>query len=162
MSSRTPPPIVAGARRLCPACARRWSGLVDPQCPVCAGSGVLVVTRGATGQYGAEAASLAVEVALEGQARWSAFRAPGDYRAGCRALTAGVRHMQGNGLLSREQPRPPAGADLEWTPAPDRPQAAADSPGFRLGFFAAERRAWDEAAPASRRSEPTEPGRTLF
>lgn len=56
-------------RRVCPACARRSSELVEPSCPVCRGAGIITLHPAAVEVYGAEAASEAVLVALEASAR---------------------------------------------------------------------------------------------
>jgi hypothetical protein len=56
-------------KRVCPACARRTSELVEPSCPVCRGAGVITLHPAAVEVYGPEAASEAVLVALEASAR---------------------------------------------------------------------------------------------
>lgn len=56
-------------RRTCPACARRFAGLVDPDCPVCDGIGVLSLGAAALANATPPAVARAVELYLEACAR---------------------------------------------------------------------------------------------
>lgn len=52
-------------RRTCPACARRYAGLVAHDCPVCQGLGVLTLGAAALHHYGTAATARAVDLFLE-------------------------------------------------------------------------------------------------
>lgn len=56
-------------RRTCPACARRYAGLVDDDCPICRGLGVLPLGAAALHAFEPEAVARAVELFLETAAR---------------------------------------------------------------------------------------------
>ena len=56
-------------RRTCPACARRWAGLVSADCAVCGGEGVLVFAAAALHYHRPEAISRAIELHLERRTR---------------------------------------------------------------------------------------------
>lgn len=56
-------------RRTCPACARRYAGLVADDCPICRGLGVLPLGAAALNSFEAEAVARAVELFLETAAR---------------------------------------------------------------------------------------------
>lgn len=76
-------------RRTCPVCPRRYAGLVDADCPVCQGVGVLAL--GAAALYRADAAAVAraVEFYLEAATREAAGQyPPGELRRDCLALAA--------------------------------------------------------------------------
>lgn len=57
--------------KICPSCSRRFAGLVDPDCIICQGRGLLLLGAAAVEQHGAEQVSLAVEIVLEKLARHS-------------------------------------------------------------------------------------------
>lgn len=151
--------------RMCPACARRWGMLIDDACPICSGLGVLQLGRGATGKYGPEAVSVAVEYALEGQARRALASNPQDTGNARAALTDGVAQLRARGMISRNAEGGPLNRRVPTTvpkirstaaritpgyqdqdgqacetrtlewPPNDRPMAAGGIPGFSLGFF---------------------------
>jgi hypothetical protein len=52
-------------RRTCPACQRRYGGLVDPECPVCTGIGTVGLGAAALHTAAPEAVARAVELYLE-------------------------------------------------------------------------------------------------
>lgn len=52
-------------RRTCPACSRRYAGLVADECPVCQGLGVLALGAAALHHYEAPAVARAAELYLE-------------------------------------------------------------------------------------------------
>lgn len=92
-------------RRVCPACQRRWAGLVADDCPICAGTGTLDLGRAAVQTKSAEAASLAAELILETTARQdlaatSTQHAP-PIDVARRHLTEAVDKMRRAGLLAR-------------------------------------------------------------
>lgn len=59
------------ARRVCPACARRFGGLVAPSCRICQGTGVLGLGAAALAQHSAPAVARTVELYLELRAQAS-------------------------------------------------------------------------------------------
>ncbi len=89
-------------RRTCPACARRYAGLVAPDCPICSGQGALGL--GAAGLAGAEPAAVArgVELYLEGRATAAAGLSPPQQRA---AVEAAAHELRIAGLLAGAQDR---------------------------------------------------------
>lgn len=109
--------------RVCPACARRTSELIEPNCPVCEGTGVVELHPAAIQAYGAPAASEAVLVALEASARM--LDTPGcanvhkvsELRARVRTLAAGRLIITWTGL----EVKGPASsaAELPENPTPD-------------------------------------------
>lgn len=57
------------ASRTCPVCQRRYAGLVDPECVVCSGVGVLSLGAAALHKSPPEAVARSIEVYLEAAAR---------------------------------------------------------------------------------------------
>lgn len=55
--------------RICPACQHRHAQLVDPDCPVCDGSGVIRLGSGALSIYDPATVATAAAIALEASAR---------------------------------------------------------------------------------------------
>lgn len=56
-------------RRLCPACTARRNTLVDPECVICEGTGVLPLGEAALSIYSPDVVAEAVHLALEAAAR---------------------------------------------------------------------------------------------
>lgn len=76
-------------RRTCPACSRRYAGLVADDCPICQGLGVLNLGAASLHHYGIAATARAVDLFLEHAAqeatgqlplasRWEALEAAAD------------------------------------------------------------------------------------
>lgn len=85
--------------RTCPACSRRYAGLIDPDCVICAGVGAL--TLGAAGLHKNDpaVAARAVEIYLEVTARHALKSLPiGEPRM--EALSAAVAELKHAGLLA--------------------------------------------------------------
>lgn len=99
------------ARRTCPACARRYAGLIDPDCPICQGTGALSLGAAALAQTTPPAAARAVELFLEASARRARATLP---LAALRpALEAAVDEARHAGLLAdRFETGPPAHARI--------------------------------------------------
>lgn len=74
MATATKPQPRPGATRVCPGCARRDTMIVDPQCPICDGQGVLHLAP--LVHYPDDVIAEAVEVALEAAAREVIARSP--------------------------------------------------------------------------------------
>lgn len=55
--------------RLCPACSTRYTQLIDPECVICDGAGILRLAPAALSLYDAAIVSQAVHLALEAAAR---------------------------------------------------------------------------------------------
>lgn len=95
-------------RRLCPACARRYAGLVAHDCPVCAGRGVLTLGAAALHHYDTPAVARAVDLFLEHAAQQATQHLPlSDRRS---ALEAATDDLRVAGVLSST-------ADASGTPA---------------------------------------------
>lgn len=95
-------------RRLCPACARRYAGLVAHDCPVCAGRGVLTLGAAALHHYDTPAVARAVDLFLEHAAQQATHHLPlSDRRS---ALEAATDDLRVAGVLSST-------ADASGTPA---------------------------------------------
>lgn len=118
--------------RVCPACQRRWSGLVDPDCPVCSGSGRLLLGAASLARHGAEVTSRAVEYALEAAARMSLASPILDVEGGRRALTDTVAQLRASGVLAREGGTGPARGRVQTTKAVHA-AAARQTPGYASG-----------------------------
>lgn len=88
--------------RVCPACQRRWSGVVDPECPICSGAGVLFLGAASLARHGVEVTSRAVEYALEAAARNALAEPVLDIARARAALTDCVAKLGAAGLLSRD------------------------------------------------------------
>lgn len=105
------------ARRTCPACPRRYAGLVDVDCVVCDGVGVIALHPVALHRQDAAVVSRAVELYLEAAAREDANRLPlGDPRK--TALAAAVARLRAAriieaplGVSEREQAHAPEGPE---------------------------------------------------
>lgn len=88
----------AAPRRTCPACSRRYAGLIAPDCPVCQGLGVLTLGAGALHHFEPAAVARAVELYLEAKARQSRQELPlGQHR---QALEAHVDELRVAGVLA--------------------------------------------------------------
>lgn len=55
--------------RVCPACSKRYAEIVSPNCPVCSGTGVVVLGAAALSLYEPAVVSQAVALAIESSAR---------------------------------------------------------------------------------------------
>lgn len=148
-------PRMAAPRRLCPACVRRYAGLVAVDCPVCHGLGVLTLGAGALHHYPTAAVARAVDLFLEHAAQEAAAGLPlGDRRAFLEAATDELRVA---GVLSST-------ADGSGHPA--RTPAPADAAAARVTELDAHRLARDlgrpptprVAAAIAARPDPTLPG----
>jgi len=166
--------------RACPACARRYTMVIAPDCPICAGAGTLTLGR-TVAQYGAETVSRSVELTLELAAR-DVMAAGGTIDQGRAALSAAVANLRRVGLLGTEPTRPPAGRltvdvvnataaaltdgyrpDLPYAvDAPpltpyrpdDRPHAAGTIPGFsNAGYISSMTRVSDPLDIATRSTQ---------
>lgn len=88
----------AAPRRTCPACSRRYAGLIAPDCPVCQGLGVLTLGAAALHHFEPAAVARAVELYLEAKARQSRQELPlGQHR---QALEAHVDELRVAGVLA--------------------------------------------------------------
>lgn len=106
MSERPAPP-----RRTCPACARRYAGLVATDCVICTGLGVLSLGAAALAHYEPAAVSRAVELYLEARAQRTQQELPLGQRPA--ALEAAVDELRIAGVLAST-------ADAAGTPAHTR------------------------------------------
>lgn len=87
------------ARRTCPACSRRYAGLVDPECVICSGLGVVGLGAAALHTAPAAAVARAVELYLEAAARDAGARLPpGQPRR--EALEAAAAELRVVGVLA--------------------------------------------------------------
>ncbi|RIJ76595.1 hypothetical protein D1871_11010 [Nakamurella silvestris] len=165
---------------MCPACARRLTMLVEDDCPICGGTGVLALGAAGLARHPAEVASRAIEIALEGIAKESLAAAGPDMTVARRHLTRGVGELTKAGLIAKTpQPEPlhlaarlstediktearrmnrkhPAddavldAPALAWEPD-DRPLAAGGIPGFSAaGYIANLARVCDPLDPLAR------------
>lgn len=118
-------------RRTCPACARRYAGLVDPECPICHGLGVLTLGAGALHHYDPPAVARSVELYLEHAAQHARATLP---LAGWRfTLEAAADQLRHAGILA-------AHSDDAGTPAHDpRPADPAAAPVVELDAHRATR-----------------------
>lgn len=104
------------ARRTCPACARRYAGTVDPDCPVCEGVGVLALHPVALYRSDIPVVARAIELYLEASARDAANQLPlGEPRRN--ALAQAVTRLR----KARVIDAPLGVADAEPTTNPTRP-----------------------------------------
>lgn len=85
-------------RRTCPACARRYAGLIEPDCPVCTGTGVLGLGAAALATIPPGAVARAVELYLEVSARTAVTRLP--YADRRDALEGAVLELRLTGILT--------------------------------------------------------------
>lgn len=105
-------------RRTCPACSRRYAGLVTPDCPVCQGLGVLNLGAAALHHYDPAPIARAVELYLETQARRTRHELPlGQHRD---TLATAVDELRLAGVLAHP-------SDGTGTPARTTPPADAAS-----------------------------------
>jgi len=105
-------------RRTCPACSRRYGGLVDGTCPLCDGLGVLILGAAALTTQPAPVIARAVELYLEAHAhRYTSELPPGDARQ--QALEAARDDLRHTGVLSgpADVTRPPGHVDTPPDPA---------------------------------------------
>lgn len=98
----------AQPRRVCPACARRYAGLVATDCPICRGLGVLTLGAAALHHYDTAAVARAIDIYLEHHAQTIRDQLPlGNRRA---ALEAATDNLRTAGILAST-------ADAAGTPA---------------------------------------------
>lgn len=77
------------ARRTCPACQRRYAGLVDPDCPICEGVGVVALHPVALYRSDPVVVARAIELYLESTSREAArVLPPGELRRDAVAVGA--------------------------------------------------------------------------
>lgn len=140
-------------RRTCPACARRYAGLVDAACVVCQGLGTLNLGNAALHYYPAPAVARAVELHLEGVAANATHTQPPNARA--QVLEAAVDELRAAGVL--------AGAlDGVGTPAGPLPpiptvtlEASAHHYAAQLGADTADPTLLDAGPRTLRKARPT-------
>jgi hypothetical protein len=90
--------LSAAPRRTCPACSRRYAGLIAPDCPICQGLGVLTLGAAALHHFEPAAIARAIELYLEAKARQSRHELPlGSHR---QALEAHVDELRVAGVLA--------------------------------------------------------------
>lgn len=82
-------------RRTCPACARRYGGLVADDCRVCAGTGTIGLGAAALHHHSPPAVARTVELYLE-----STVRAVPDYAARPDAVAAAVLELRTAGVIT--------------------------------------------------------------
>lgn len=93
-------------RRVCPACSRRYAGLIAPDCAVCCGIGSLGLGAAALAQAEPNAVARAIELYLEHKARAARAHPNRDHRG---LLEAAVHELRTAGVLtSLSQPDTPA------------------------------------------------------
>lgn len=116
LGGRDPPPVSAIPRRTCPACARRYAGLVSADCPICRGLGVLPLGAAALHAFEPDAVARAVELYLEHAAQAATERLDlGDRRDALEVATdelraAGVLASSAAGVGTPAHPSGPGGA----------------------------------------------------
>lgn len=82
----------ASPRRTCPACQRRYAGLVANDCPVCQGIGVLSLGAAALAHYEPAAVARAIDLYLENAAHQAINRLPlGERREALEVATDELR-----------------------------------------------------------------------
>ena len=64
-TKKTEPPRVLDAVRVCPACSATVSGIVDEECAICNGSGILLLGPAALDIYDPPTVSRAVTLAFK-------------------------------------------------------------------------------------------------
>lgn len=132
--------MTAHPRRTCPACARRYAGLVDPDCPVCQGLGVLNLGAAALHNFDPAPVARAVELYIETRAQRVRQELPlGQHRD---ALEAAVDELRLAGVLSST-------ADASGRPAHARQPV--DSASARVAELDAYRAARTLGTPVSTR-----------
>lgn len=110
------------ARRTCPACARRYGGLVADDCRVCAGVGVLALGTAALARHPAEAVARSVELYLEHRAQ-TAGTLPLAQRGD--TLEAAVLELRSAGVLDHSH-------DTPAVTSPRRNRAETEVDAYRL------------------------------
>lgn len=76
-------------RRTCPTCPKRYAGLVDTQCPVCEGVGVVALGAAALERHEPAVVARTIELYLESASREAANHfPPGDLRLDALAIAA--------------------------------------------------------------------------
>lgn len=96
---RKPEPVLH-ARRTCPACSRRYAGLVAPDCPVCQGIGTLTLGPPILNALPPQAAARAIELRLEQVARQTQATYPIGHPAHAETLEQTVRDLTYRGCLA--------------------------------------------------------------
>jgi hypothetical protein len=91
------------SRRTCPACARRYAGLVAEDCPVCDGVGTLGLGAAALATAEPSAVARAVELYLEGKARRANGRRP--HTEHRHAVEEAVMELRSAGVLANASDR---------------------------------------------------------
>lgn len=86
------------SRRACPACARRYAGLIPDDCPVCDGIGILSLGNAALARHAPAAVARAVELYLEHAAHRAARDLP--YAQRRAALELAVTELRTAGILA--------------------------------------------------------------
>lgn len=98
----------AAPRRVCPACQRRYAGLIAPDCIICQGAGVLTLGAAALHHYDPAPIARAIELYLETHAHDARQTLPlGNHPA---HLEAAVDNLRAAGVLAST-------ADATGTPA---------------------------------------------
>lgn len=85
--------------RTCPVCARRYTALIDPDCPVCAGTGTVLLGQAALTMYPPQAVSRAVDYMCEAAAREAADTLPLDDRR--EYLVAKIGQFTAAGIIAQ-------------------------------------------------------------
>lgn len=86
------------SRRACPACSRRYAGLIPADCPVCDGIGILALGNAALSRHNPAAVARAVELYLEHAAHRAARDLP--YAQRRAALELAVTELRTAGVLA--------------------------------------------------------------
>lgn len=89
--------MTAVPRRTCPACSRRYAGLVAHDCPICQGLGTLALGAAALAHYDTAAIARAIELYLEAHAQAIRDQLPLGTRR--QALEAAVDNLRAAGVL---------------------------------------------------------------
>lgn len=100
MSRRRRPEPILHARRTCPACQRRYAGLVNPECPLCHGTGTLTIGPAALATIGPEPAARAIELHYERVATQAASTYPPAHPAHAQLLEQATQDLTHRGLLA--------------------------------------------------------------
>jgi hypothetical protein len=111
---------VSAARRACPACLRRYAGVIAPDCPVCRGLGTITLGAAALASADPRAVARAIELYLETAARRARETLPvAQLRE---ALTAAVDDLRHAGVIAgRDAGHEPS---VQHPPAPVAPHVA--------------------------------------
>jgi hypothetical protein len=125
------------SRRTCPACSRRYAGLIDPDCVVCWGVGVVGLGPAALHRCEPAVVARAIELHLEAASRAAAEDLPlGDARR--EALAAAVDELRVAGVIAD-----PLAHGAPANSRPDAPEGAArrvtDSEASRLAYLVGAR-----------------------